>query len=699
MNIQLTSDLPNDEISTINKNLDPTSSHFDYIFIGLGASNCLIILSMANNNLFSNKKVAVIDVNDKSCNDKTFCFWTNKVSSMQEELNHIISYQYQQAKIDDNIEQNISSQPYYCIKSIDLYNEALKTVNQYNIPFILTTVTQIEDGGSYGKLITNNGSFTGNQIFDSRPPILNLKKEGDVFLLQSFYGLHIKLTEKTIPVDTFKMMNFDVEQNEYTQFMYTLPYADNEALVEFTRFGVDKMEIEYGKKILDQYIQRNYGNYTVIAEETGAIPMTSILVEKSSIRSVLHTGARANLIKPSTGYGFKNMYFFAQLITDNLKNNLNNKLHLIDLKRKFRFKLYDHLLLIILLKWPHLGKPIFQSLFKNQSVEQVFLFLDEKTSLYDEVKIFAKLPILPFVKALFIYMSKFLFNNQLITILICIVYLTLQHLLPHYAMYFGNTFLIIGLLLIGLPHGAVDHLLINKNGLHLSKFIITYLSVVLVYFCFWQFFPLLSICLFILYSAFHFGESEIEELKLSLSNNIRFISSFLIGLTILLFIIVSHLTESVAVIAKINGLQFFGQYSDLLLIYKLPIMFATVSVFFLVNYLFRNYKSIFLFAILLLGIYMPLLLSFGAYFIGQHSAVAWKHITSKLAISNLSLFKSALPFTIGAVFIFIFLLIFTYYKQFTIFDQFKSQFFIFIACISFPHILLMHTFYKKKYTY
>ena len=699
MNIQLTSGLSNDEINTINQNQHDSPSHFDYIFIGLGASNCLIILSMVNNHLFNNKKVAIIDVNDKSFNDKTFCFWTNKGSAMQEDLNHMISFQYQQAKIDNNIEQNISSQPYCCIKSIDLYNETLQIVKQFNIPFILAAVTQIEEGESYGKLITNNGIFTGNQIFDSRPPILNLKKEGDIFLLQSFYGLHIKFTETTIPVDTFNMMNFEVEQHEYTQFMYTLPYADNEALVEFTRFGVDKMEIAYGKKILDQYIQKNYGNYTVIAEETGAIPMTTLLMEKSANKKVIHTGARANLIKPSTGYGFKNMYFFAQLITLFLQKNLTDKLHLVDLKRKFRFKLYDHLLLIILLKWPHWGKPIFQSLFKNQSVEKVFLFLDEKTSLYDEVKIFAKLPISPFIRALFIYMSKILFINQLITILICIIYLTLQQFLPNYAMYFGNTAMIIGLLLIGLPHGAVDHLLINKNGLNLSKFIIAYLSVVLMYFCFWQFFPTLSICLFVLYSAFHFGESEIEELNLSINNTIRFLSSFLIGLTILLFIIVTHLTESVAVIAKINGLQFTEQYLDALLLYKLPIIFAAASIFLLVNYFYRNTKSIFLITILLLGINMPLLFSFGAYFIGQHSAVAWKHITSKLAMSNLSLFKNAIPFTMGAVFIFIFLLMFTYYKQSAIFDQFKSQFFIFIACISFPHILLMHTFYKQSHTH
>ena len=50
------------------------------------------------------------------------------------------------------------------------------------------------------------------------------------------------------------MMNFDVDQSGYTQFVYNLPYAPNECLVELTRFGVDTIDIDYAKKILDEKI-------------------------------------------------------------------------------------------------------------------------------------------------------------------------------------------------------------------------------------------------------------------------------------------------------------------------------------------------------------------------------------------------------------------------------------------------------------
>ena len=43
------------------------------------------------------------------------------------------------------------------------------------------------------------------------------------------------------------MMNFDVDQSGHTQFVYNLPYAPNECLVELTRFGVDTINIDKNK--------------------------------------------------------------------------------------------------------------------------------------------------------------------------------------------------------------------------------------------------------------------------------------------------------------------------------------------------------------------------------------------------------------------------------------------------------------------
>ena len=73
-----------------------------------------------------------------------------------------------------------------------------------------------------------------------------------------------------------------------------------------------------------------------------------------------------------------------------------------------------------------------------------------------------------------------------------------------------------------------------------------------IYFIVWQIFPMLSLLFFILFSAFHFGESELEEDGWNLSSLLLYGKAFVFGLCILLFIIFTHPTESQEIISLFN---------------------------------------------------------------------------------------------------------------------------------------------------
>jgi len=98
--------------------------------------------------------------------------------------------------------------------------------------------------------------------------------------------------------------------------------------------------------------------------------------------------------------------------------------------------------------------------------------------------------------------------------------------------------------------------------------------------------------------------------------------------------------------------------------------------------------------LLILGVKTPLILAFGIYFIFQHSSNAWQHLKLGLNMNSLQLYKKASFFTLGALFFF--LMIVFYAKDLVSLESFWANFFIFIACISFPHFFLMHIFYKTK---
>jgi hypothetical protein len=66
-----------------------------------------------------------------------------------------------------------------------------------------------------------------------------------------------------------------------------------------------------------------------------------------------------------------------------------------------------------------------------------------------------------------------------------------------------------------------------------------------------------------------------------------------------------------------------------------------------------------------------------------------------MKVNNTSLYLKALPFTIGALIlfaIFIYLLKNNYLSDFN--ENIVTIFFVFISCISFPHIIAMNKFYK-----
>ncbi|MFN9799189.1 MAG: Brp/Blh family beta-carotene 15,15'-dioxygenase, partial [Bacteroidota bacterium] len=93
---------------------------------------------------------------------------------------------------------------------------------------------------------------------------------------------------------------------------------------------------------------------------------------------------------------------------------------------------------------------------------------------------------------------------------------------------------------------------------------------------------------------------------------------------------------------------------------------------------------------------LPLLLSFGLYFIGQHSLVSWQHLKTHLKMNNRTIWMNALPFH-GAAWLLFILFYFFWPRHHGQAMEEWGIFFIFLACVSFPHVLAMrHVFSREK---
>ncbi|MNS63793.1 Lycopene cyclase protein [compost metagenome] len=214
---------------------------------------------------------------------------------------------------------------------------------------------------------------------------------------QHFIGWKIKTQEPVFNPEKATFMDFSVAQKRNTRFMYVLPFSETEALVEYTLFSKDLLPQKEYEDEIKKYLEKlRITNYELIEKERGAIPMTSYPFWKNNTQNILNIGSAGGWTKASTGYTFKNASKKSRsLVSFLLKENDFRKFH-----RKDKFWFYDLLLLDILNTKNHLGSSIFSTLFKKGNPTLIFKFLDEETSLYEDIKVILKCPTKPFLQAL-----------------------------------------------------------------------------------------------------------------------------------------------------------------------------------------------------------------------------------------------------------------------------------------------------------
>jgi Brp/Blh family beta-carotene 15,15'-monooxygenase len=106
------------------------------------------------------------------------------------------------------------------------------------------------------------------------------------------------------------------------------------------------------------------------------------------------------------------------------------------------------------------------------------------------------------------------------------------------------------MILVGIPHGAVDHLL-ETGSWNLKKapmFIINYLVLAGVIGVLWLFLPQIALIIFILYSMWHFGQADGKIWGFSS------ITSFLWGGSVLLYILGTHAQETNTILISMGSI-------------------------------------------------------------------------------------------------------------------------------------------------
>ena len=380
---------------------------YDYIICGAGASGLILASSMLDDKYFSNKKILLIEKENKNLNDRTWSFWEGKNGKFDD----LVSKSWSYAKFksfNTNLEFNLDPFIYKTIRSSDFYKKLFSKIKlSKQIKIENLEVKEIISEKNKVIIHTKSDEFIGKYVFSSILKKDLLKNSSFPFLKQHFEGWFIKTNKSFFDKNKTTLMDFSINQKNETRFIYILPFKSNEALIEFTLFTKSILKNSEYEKVLKEYLNnKEIDSYEILEKEKGVIPMTCYPFEKHNNSRVLFIGTAGGWTKASSGYTFKNIITKTELLINFLKREKD--LSKFNLRSRFNF--YDLILIDVLYNYNHLGDKIFSSLFRNNKPNKVLNFLDEKTNLIDEIKIMYSFPLsikILFIKALFKNLFKY----------------------------------------------------------------------------------------------------------------------------------------------------------------------------------------------------------------------------------------------------------------------------------------------------
>ncbi len=393
---------------------NPTGLTYDYIIAGAGGAGLSLLHYLLASPILSNKQILVIDQSLNKTNDRTWCFWEIGIS----EFESIVHHRWEGISIHSkSFSKELPTSPfsYKMIQGIDFYNYVMTSAKlKSNVHWVEAAISNIKEinAGQLEKevLLEWEGGFAkAKMVFTSILPFQmnNLASATNFdsknqsftqlpFLWQHFKGRTITFIQPVFNKQLARLMDFNVPQHGATAFMYLLPINEMQALVEYTLFSDQILEISEYDKVLNVYLAKHYSDdtYTIQHEEIGAIPMTQQVF--SNYKAPIYPiGALGLAIKASTGYAFQFIQQQCKSIVRQLEQGsaINTNVH------NTRHRFYDAVLLHILYYHKMEGAEIFKRIFAKNKAATVFKFLSNTSTLWEDIQIMRSLPTRIFLPA------------------------------------------------------------------------------------------------------------------------------------------------------------------------------------------------------------------------------------------------------------------------------------------------------------
>lgn len=371
---------------------------YDFIIAGAGASGLSLLWRMMRSDAFSGKRILLVDNAFVWNNHKTWCFWDDTFIPETSWIDY--QWKFIEVATEKGMFETTGRPQYFSIHSKHFREKILREANESGrVTFLEAIIHSFDEVGDKAFIKTSDGFYSASCIFKSTTS----KKLDSAEVIQHFKGFFIQTNNPVFEHDRMILMDFRLDgyAPKETAFFYVLPFSNRTALVEYTLFsGKQLLDSAYDdviKTYLKQRLELSENDYTITETEFGVIPMSDAIRPTKEFAHIIEIGTVGGATKSTTGYTFTRIQQHCDDIINALERGETPSSFP---KSQYRFRMYDRLLLDILKNNPTEGPRIFKRLIERNRLSSILTFLDEKSTLLEEMALFYTLPWRPFLVSL-----------------------------------------------------------------------------------------------------------------------------------------------------------------------------------------------------------------------------------------------------------------------------------------------------------
>ncbi|ARS54285.1 lycopene cyclase family protein [Kushneria konosiri] len=360
----------------------------DLIILGGGCAGLSLAYRLAQHD--DAPRTLIIDPRSDYTNDRTWCGWPVNSHPFQEDVRarwHELTLHTDQART--TVESR--RYPYEMLEAERFYGRTLAAVEAHpSIKRFQAHAVDVEDRRDGVTVTLESGKKVQARFgVDSRP---HPKPLAAPWLWQDFAGINVQADN--LP-QRAELMDFRVNDDPQTgiDFLYVLPYAPDQALFEWTRFGRPPTSPTILERKLEEHLHTRLGagRWQALRRETGTLPMAP--PTRTHGRSMVVTGAYGGAMRAATGYAFHAIQRWADecaaaLIRGEPPMGAQPGRILPHLDRIFMSTLARH---------PERAPEFYRLLFENAPTDRLIRFLSGVPGVRDTLSVMNALPWAPLI--------------------------------------------------------------------------------------------------------------------------------------------------------------------------------------------------------------------------------------------------------------------------------------------------------------